>query len=213
MADGNHEYLQNKTFSDNFYANRMFADKAIYGDAERTYYYVDNPASKMRYVVLATYAPWEGGQSVDRLNNVDQQTWFSNTALNVGDGWTVIVFVHIFSTYNNTLIAGTTAYIQAMQSMQHGEVACIIQGDQHHDYTMYVANDTIPIVCSTCDKNTNVSAQTHDVEDYENRPTGTINEQAFDVVIVDKTNKNIHFVRIGYAKNGEEVRTVHYGGN
>lgn len=212
MVDGNHEYLQNKTYDDNFYANREFADKAVYGDAERTYYYVDNPASKMRYIILSTYGTWNGGVETQRLDDADQKAWFANTALAVEDGWTVIVFVHIFSTYTETLITGTSAYISAMQAMEHGEVACIIQGDQHHDYTLYVANDTIPIVCSTCDKNRNVSAQTQDVEDYAERVTGTINEQAFDVVIVDKTNKDVHFVRIGYAKEGDEVRTVHYGG-
>ena len=209
MVDGNHEYLQSKTFSDNFYANRMFADKAVYGDPNRAYYYVDNPASKMRYIILSTYAPWQGGTEQPRLNDADQISWFTNTALDVEDGWTVIVFAHIFSTLNHTLVTGATSYITAMQNMAHGEVACVIQGDQHHDYTMSLANGTIPLVCSTCDKNKPVAS--NDVEDADKRLAGTTNEQAFDVVVVDKTAKEVHFVRIGYAKTGDEVRTVSYG--
>ena len=213
FIDGNHEYLQSKTYSDNFYAHREYMTKAVYGDALRTYYYVDNPATKMRYIILSTYGEWSGGSENPRLDDADQLAWFTNTALNVEDGWTVIVFAHIFSTYTGTFVAGTTSLISAMASMAHGEVACIIQGDQHHDYTLTVNNGAIPVVCTTCDKNIPVSYSTPDMEDSDVRKTGTIKEQAFDVVVVDKTNKNVHFVRIGYAKTDNETRTVHYGGD
>ena len=213
FVDGNHEYLLSKTYSDNFYAHREYMTKAVYGDALRTYYYVDNPATKMRYIILSTYGEWSGGSENPRLDDADQLSWFTNTALNVEDGWTVIVFAHIFSTYTGTFVTGTTNLISAMASMAHGEVACIIQGDQHHDYTLTVNNGAIPVVCTTCDKNIPVSYSTPDMEDSDVRQTGTIKEQAFDVVVVDKTNKNVHFVRIGYAKTGAETRTVHYGGD
>lgn len=206
FADGNHEYLVNKTYADNFYANRMFADKAIYGDDNRSYYYVDNPAGKMRYIVLATFGPWVNGSESMVLNTAEQKDWLKNVALNVEEGWTVVVFAHIYSIENGNYIAGGETMLSYMADMTKGEVACVIQGDQHSDYILPSYADKIPIICTTCDKN-----KGNEIEDLANRVTGTINEQAFDVVIVDKAQKQLHFVRIGYAKDGDEIRTVSYG--
>ena len=206
FVDGNHEFLASKTYADNFYANKMFADKAVYGDENRTYYYVDNPAGKIRYIVLATFGPWVDGSESLVLNTTEQKDWLKNVALNVEDGWTVIVFAHIFSIENGRYIAGGETMLSYMADMTKGEVACVIQGDQHSDYILPSYADKIPIVCTTCDKNKNA-----DVEDVDSRPNGTINEQAFDVVVLDKAQKQLHFIRIGYAKEGDEVRTVTYG--
>lgn len=206
FADGNHEYLAGKTYADNFYANRMFADKAVYGDENRTYYYVDNPAGKMRYIVLATFGPWVDGSESMVLNTTEQKDWLKNVALNVEEGWTVIVFAHIYSIENGNYIAGGETMLSYMADMTKGEVACVIQGDQHSDYILPSYAGKIPIVCTTCDKN-----KGSEIEDLANRASGTIGEQAFDVVVVDKAQKQLHFVRIGYAKDGDEIRTVSYG--
>jgi hypothetical protein len=206
FVDGNHEFLVSKTYADNFYANRMFADKAIYGDENRTYYYVDNPAGKIRYIVLATFGPWVDGSESMVLNTTEQKDWLKNVALNVEDGWTVIVFAHIYSIENGNYLAGGETMLSYMEDMTKGEVACVIQGDQHSDYILPSYADKIPIVCTTCDKN-----KGSEIEDLANRATGTVNEQAFDVVVLDKAQKQLHFVRIGYAKEGDEVRTVTYG--
>lgn len=206
FADGNHEYLHSKTYADNFYANRMFATKAVYGDDNRSYYYVDNPACKMRYIVLATFGPWVDGSESMVLNTTEQKEWLKNVALNVEDGWTVIVFAHIYSIKNGNYIAGGETMLSYMASMTKGEVACVIQGDQHSDYILPSYSGKIPIVCTTCDKN-----KGNEIENLADRASGTINEQAFDVVVLDKTQKQLHFVRIGYAKDGDEIRTVSYG--
>lgn len=206
FADGNHEYLVSKTYADNFYANRMFADKAIYGDANRSYYYVDNPAGKMRYIVLATFGPWVNGSESIVLNTTEQKDWLKNVALNVEEGWTVVVFAHIYSVENGNYIAGGETMLSYMADMTKGEVACVIQGDQHSDYILPSYAGKIPIVCTTCDKN-----KGSEIEDLANRATGTVNEQAFDVVVLDKAQKQLNFVRIGYAKEGDEIRTVSYG--
>ena len=207
FADGNHEYLHSKTYADNFYANRMFATKAVYGDDNRSYYYVDNPACKMRYIVLATFGPWVDGSENMVLNTTEQKDWLKNVALNVEDGWTVIAFAHIYSIENGNYIAGGETMLSYMTSMTKGEVACVIQGDQHSDYILPSYAGKIPIVCTTCDKN-----KGNEIENLADRASGTINEQAFDVVVLDKAQKQLHFVRIGYAKDGDEIRTVTYGG-
>lgn len=59
------------------------------------YFYADCLHEKVRIIVLDSFSI-EGNSSTVNIDD-DQLDWLYNTALNVSDGWTVIVFSHMFS--------------------------------------------------------------------------------------------------------------------
>ena len=85
-----------------------------------------------------------------------------------------------------------------------GNVACMLQGHTHMDL-MKKTDGGIPIFSTTCDK---ANADSDEIGErasyiYGKRTNGTINEQAFDVVIINKNAKKVSLVRIGApADNG-----------
>ena len=83
----------------------------------------------------------------------------------------------------------------------NGTIAAVFQGDAHVDRVFRLNGEgSIPVICITTDKCNGGMNQV--------RTVGTINEQAFDVVVVDKTNRKITCVRIGAkAKDGVGLTT------
>jgi len=188
------------------------------GNATRHYYYVDNVQQKIRYVVLSAY---EYGEAVGY--EAEQLAWLTATALNVDVGWTIIVFTHVtyFINYNTDALEQVIpqTYLDALDNYSgNGTIACIISGHTHRD-RVTATTGGIPIVITTCDKY--VPYVIGSVQDLNvTRELGTITEQAFDVVVLDKTSKKLTFVRIGaQALNGVgdnpgtavEYREVTYG--
>jgi hypothetical protein len=85
-----------------------------------------------------------------------------------------------------------------------GTVVGIFCGENHVDMVNYTPGG-IPVITTTCDKNTGTEAALPIADQFAVRSSGTIKEQAFDVMIVDKANRAIHAVRIGYpARNSVE---------
>lgn len=80
----------------------------------------------------------------------------------------------------------------------------MLQGHTHMDL-MKKTDGGIPIFSTTCDK---ANADSDEIGErasyiYGKRTNGTINEQAFDVVIINKNAKKVSLVRIGApADNG-----------
>ena len=90
-----------------------------------------------------------------------------------------------------------------------GKIIAVFQGHTHRDRIQYLKNGAIPVIITTSDNNgcyvwsSEESKYVRHV-DVE-RESGTINEQAFDVVTIDKTLKRISCVRIGCpARDGTE---------
>lgn len=195
------------------------------GNAERNYYYVDNAQQKIRYIVLSGFQTggpdnwtWSWGYEAEQL------AWLTDAALDVEAGWTIIVFTHLIYnlTENGAFIIDTHAQpvLNALDAYNGaGEIAAVICGHTHKD-AIGQTSGGIPIVVTTCDKFAPWVSDGVDNEPWlSNRVEGTITEQAFDVAVLDKTNKQITFVRIGApAENwisgateaGVEERTVSY---
>lgn len=222
-ANGNHEYISGTPNGDVFYCNRMYNDDVVYGSVDEQYYYVDNHQQKMRYVFLAAYG--EGNGRANDLIGSDfdesQLTWFTTTALNAPSGYSIIVVSHhlysiSLSTEAVSLEEGCARYVNAIN--EHNEnsqekVILVLTGHAHRDRIINLSseasvyqshernNTTIPCVVTTCDKNLPYEGLERDLT--LERPSGTIKEIAFDIVVVNKTLKKITCVRVGCpAQNG-----------
>lgn len=186
---------------------------AVIGNAERNYYYVDNPVQKMRYIVLNVY----GENTVETFES-EQQEWLANTALNLPAEYTAIIICHQVAYVNHNTGelsfeygAGGTA-IKNIVDSSNAKIACILCGHTHFDGMGYTDNG-VPVIVSTCDKYLASPGYDEWITNYRTRYTLT--EQAFDVVIIDKKNEKITAVRIGCPANNPtgdplEKRTANY---
>lgn len=230
---GNHDYMGSEAYAlkdkDLYYAVNSYGTERV-GNLKRNYYYVDNPQTKLRYIVLNRY--------IDRIPvnneinglNEEQRTWLQNVALDVEDGWGVLVFIHdlyrfIYGDdgYTATISLNYTdsrATVEILDAFVDGggTVVGIFCGENHVDM-VHRTPGGIPVITTTCDKNKSGGEGVPISDQWAERLDGTINEQAFDVMVVDKANRTIHAVRIGYpARNsvdgawGEKVgeRTIAY---
>lgn len=97
-AIGNHEVITYNTYPEIFYALRQHNDDVVYGDADKSYFYVDNNQQKIRYVVLTSFGVQEEGITPYFRNefkeNPEQLDWLMGTALNLSSDWTVVIFIH-----------------------------------------------------------------------------------------------------------------------
>ncbi|MDY4837260.1 MAG: metallophosphoesterase [Lachnospiraceae bacterium] len=95
---GNHEVITYNTYPEIFYALRQHNDDVVYGDADKSYFYVDNNQQKIRYVVLTAFGVQEEGITPPFRNefkeNPEQLDWLMGTALNLSSDWTVVIFLH-----------------------------------------------------------------------------------------------------------------------
>jgi hypothetical protein len=176
------------------------------GNPYRHYYYVDNHQQKIGYVVLSPFDlnPDDGSNIVGY--EAEQIAWVTNEALNLTADWTVVVFSHALYYPNKTDGTDTkmtpwptgAADIVAALDAAIPDVACVLQGHIHLDRVAHTPGG-IPVVATVCDKYMPwMSGETNN-EPWlsEGRTVDTITEQAFDVVVLDKAQRQLTFVRIG----------------
>ena len=190
---------------------------------QKMYYYFDNPVQKVRYIMINTEEevnsgdnPWGVGAHITQ----QQLDWLTNDALNVpSDDWHVVTIGHVpihpyapshdgalnilryaLEGYTNKSKASFTApygtVLNTDFSTYKGKMVGYFCGHNHKD-TEFVGTNMVNI-STGCDARYN--------DDVWSRVEGTLTEQLFDVVIVDKTNKKINMVRIGAGDN----RTFNY---
>ena len=201
---GNHEY-KGTYMTDPIvwlYLNSNKTDIVI-GDAGRSYYYVDNKPQKIRYIILNVYANSANGEDASIYFEEAQQNWFRDVALNLESGWKAIVFTHVIKEIANTTnvlynVQGVTEEIYNIcdNYSGNGEIVAIFAGHTHRDRITHTTSG-IPVIITACDKNGIWYDGQGNPDIYETRNSGTIAEQAFDVVIIDKRNRLISAVRIG----------------
>lgn len=194
---GNHEYDSGGTDSNLYYMMDMHNNDEV-GEPQKHYYYFDNVQAKIRYIVLNS----DGNNAL----SADQLSWFTS-AMNVESGWGIIIFVHwlyMINWSNDAISLGSNVaqgFVDAINNYSgNGEIIAVFQGHVHRDRITYTQTDGVPVIITTCDKYLpsttvidGVSYQDIDVP----RTLGTITEQAFDVVIVNRSTKTITAVRIG----------------
>lgn len=206
---GNHEYFYPNTGSMLEYHLNMYNEDVRTDNAERNYYYYDNSRAKVRYIMLSAFMPaTESSGGALNGHETEQVEWLVNDALNVEDGWTIIVCTHMIHYMDLTTFkltaptAGGQAVLDALDAYNanessKGKVACVIQGHTHHDRITHTTGG-IPIVIVSCDKcEPWISSGTNMEPWLSTRVAGTITEQAFEIVVLDKEAQELHFYRIG----------------
>lgn len=192
------------------------------GINNKSYYYFDNKIQKVRFIILDQYEDIQSGETTywgtKSKFSQEQLNWLINDALNV-DGYTLVVFTHSPSDssmqYYSPYLDVVQKLLVALANKQHftynqneltadvdfsattNTVACHLSGHAHIDET-HVDNGVLSIGV-LCD------AAYNDDPQYKDKPRtkGTINEQAFDIVSLDTTNRTIKLVRIGQGNDRE----------
>ena len=207
---GNHEFLSPVNFASDTYAtvNDAFAsefmqidDSVVWGEPGHFYYYKDNNIKKIRYIFLQAYSEHTSGGADGATvgYDADQIAWLQNIALNVDVGWTIVIVTHCLVIGDKTTREirdnqpeSFEAVVDVLNDYNgNGIIAGVLQGHFHWDWS-YVLSSGIPVITTTCDKYV-MSNEPNGV----NRAVDTIEEQAFDVVVLDTSNKKWTLVRIG----------------
>lgn len=194
---GNHDWFPPTNGNMLYYWMDMFNNDQI-GNAVEHYYYVDNQQKRIRYIVINAWVNNNGTLESGYSN--EQLSWFTNTALNVPAGWDILVFTHFIGDSVTATPEGAQGFRNAIDaynadSSHTGKVIAIISGHTHFDTVCHTAGG-VPIIMTTCDKNKG-NGEGNEPWLSQYRPNGTIYEQAFDVMFLDRVNKTITALRIG----------------
>ena len=219
---GNHEIVDASRYESPFerVADELRGHNSdiVYGDGDRSYFYVDDNSSKTRYIGLSSFGLYINNEC-EPCYTPDQLAWFKNNALNVEAGWTIIIFTHALYYVNNAdkLIVspmGANDFIDAIDAYNgNGTIACVLMGHAHKD-RFHIGSTGVPYILSACDRYSSYNGDINVV-----RTPGTITEQHFEVVVIDKKKKQIKLFSIGAnARDGYDndrgkevdVRTVNY---
>lgn len=209
---GNHEFNHTGVGISNgglteakcWYLFNSLHNDIVVGDAARNYYYLDNEQQKIRYIVLSVYTDaGEGEEQAAALFEAAQQAWFRDVALGtLTAGWIAVILSHVLFEINPATDAiikpDFTAPIETIVDSYSGpgQVAFILTGHCHRDRITSTSGG-VPVVITTCDKYATWTTPDGYADINTTRTPGTITEQAFDVVVIDKKNRKVSLVRIG----------------
>lgn len=155
------------------------------------YFYMDNPTTRTRMIFL------DSGQQNPSYAG-DEMGWLQRTINNTPSGYNIIVFCHVIyapssgGSYGDPTTWEMTTFMtdvcNYLDTLTNVNVKAIFGGHSHYDYATETAGG-IPIVLIDCD-----AQQT---QTGVNQATGTVNEQAFDIVTVNYKTNTIHCTRVG----------------
>ena len=211
---GNHEYNNPNASEDPADLAKMLSESEVYPfyladqeqygmvndiEGDSTVYYIDNKVQKIRYYFL----PCHYGAGIYQ----NPMKWIMKSMETIPDGYGIILVSHVIANEGDTTqilprfaemmgaldaVKLKTTYTYAGVTYDYTNVnatpICAIGGHQHEDLD-YMSAEDIPIIVTTCDGLYSEGGVT--------RTPGSISEQAFDVVTVDKTNRTIYLTRIG----------------
>ena len=220
-VNGNHEINDasryEKPFERVHKALRGHCRDIVYGDKNKSYYYFDRTGSKVRYIGISTFGLFINNE-YETAYTEEQLKWFKEEALDVEEGWTIVIFTHSLyhvSLPSNELTVISQPFVDAINRYQgKGKIACVLMGHSHVD-RMHIGETGVPFIISQCDR----------TEPYRNdinvdRIPGTISEQHFEVVLVDLKKQEVRLYAIGSdARDGVDnevgetvdVRILKYG--
>lgn len=216
---GNHDWYASDNGTFNGDGNTIAYALDIYnrdqiGNTLDHYYYVDNNRQKIRYIFLNAFAyDATNPNEVKNGYTAAQLTWFTTAALAAPAGWDYIIFTHHIgrvdarSENRDESTVDMYSFRDAIDEFNYasdsGKVIAIIQGHAHFDTVCHTLghagdmSDGVPIITTTCDKCVQYGDAEYWIGTYREANKGTIYEQAFDVMIVDRENHKITAVRIG----------------
>lgn len=146
-------------------------------------YYVDVPATNTRYLFVSI-----------PFGSVSQTTtdWVVSQLTN-NPTKNFVMFSHfLMKNSQGEMAGGASSLMNSMKSFTN--LKAWIFGHTHIDQVYYMSTG-IPMICTDTD-----SSRLNENNPYD-YTTGTITEQAFDVMTVDYTNGNVECARVGRGKN------------
>lgn len=145
-------------------------------------YYFDHVLTKTRFIGIDWSNPL----------NTTRQNWIKSI-LERNDGFRVIILYHgIYSGSGGVLTPEHTGIMTVIEPYKN-KIVALFTGHAHMDAIMdYYGDGSVPIILTSCDTFRN-----------ESMTEGTLDEQCFDVVVIDYTNNLIKLTRIGRGGNRE----------
>lgn len=198
---GNHEIVDASRYESPFERVadelRGHNDNIVYGDGDKSYFYFDENSSKTRYIGLSSFGLYLNGDC-EPCYTKEQLDWFKNVALNVETGWTIVIFTHslyiVTSSTNQLGVSPVGAYdfIDAIDNYNGmGSIACVLIGHTHRD-RIHIGDTGTPYIISASDRHSSYNGDINVA-----RTPGTITEQHFEVVVIDKKKRQVKLFSIG----------------
>lgn len=198
---GNHEIVDATNYESPFerVADELRGHNSdiVYGDANKSYFYFDNQEGKTRFIGLSSFGLYLDNQC-EICYTSEQLLWLKNTALNVASDWSLVIFTHSLyyvNTPSDKLYpspANADAFIEAIDNYKgDGKIVCVLMGHSHKD-RIHIGRTGVPYIISACDRYAPYQGDIN-VE----RTPGTITEQHFEAVVIDKGKRTIKLFTIG----------------
>ena len=188
-------------------------------DIDGTYYYFDNNASRIRYIVFDTYK----GSAICLNNKTDyvQFDWIATQAIaTIPSGWNIIFLTHEPITKRFDVSAHSFTNIKAIVDAASNKTIAVLQNETEYDFTNLNAR---VIACLAGHSHTDIATWDNNVLHIRTqnnkltnlispfsegtafgvteKPLGTIYEQAFDIVVVKPSDNLISCIRVGFGTN------------
>lgn len=235
-CEGNHDrnviapMLTKLEFYNSVY--RHNTNEVVWGSKDNAYFYRDYTPYKIRVIVLNVYEHLYDNdvynQSLVGYSN-EQLNWLANSALQVNDGWNVIILTHdspvqlqnsSFASHNNS-----TQLVEILESFKNGTSISVSYTDTKHDGIFSVNVTTnfskpgniIGVLSghAHCDDAKLVNGINYiqilcayidvvnEYSGFPDRPAFSDKAYVFDIGIVDTINRKLSLTRIGYGDNRE----------
>lgn len=200
-ATGDEYHYTREQVYELFLREESIAQNKHFGD-DGTYYYIDDIASKVRWVVLNT-----NGGSVDST----QITWLQNTALSFAESGWAVVFIshqpisnHYHANISNAAEVRTVVsnYING-SSANKADIVGWFSGHIHRDriYTGVAANTTNDSVGATMPFKQVTITSDHTGIAYDDSTKHTVanddQSHAIDFVTINKSTRTVNITRLG----------------
>ena len=209
---GSDNYSWPEAVARNLIASPMYNDGGVtLADGNAIYYFVDDPRTKIRYIII--YAIYASNFQAD------QAGWMIDALNGLPDGYDAIIFNHdgLFKTTSldcwskcpdaaeivqafEARSAGTTSTLSCQFdfSAAAGHILAVISGHVHGDLQTFIGGITNISVRCDADYSSGIA---YLGEDASQRVIGTITEQCFDHIVLDKETGDIFCERIGAGGN------------
>lgn len=202
----------------------------VWGSKENAYYYRDFPTYKIRVIVLNVYEHMYDNDEYDEgkcgYSNA-QLEWLANKALQMLEGWSVIVLTHdspIEMAYNGAANQNNAMQlVQILEAFKGGNNIAVQYTDERNSglfsvnvTTAFSTPGTMIAVLSGhahCDDAKKVNGINYvqivcayidvvnDYSGYKNRPAFSSKAYAFDIGIINTAEKSFQLKRIGYGND------------
>jgi hypothetical protein len=210
--DGTNKYYYNREqIYELFLREESIAQNKHFG-GNGTYYYVDDIASKVRFIVLNTNVHRNTNGTIEGNNiEAEQLSWLQNTALSFNEsGWAVVFISHqpISNHYHanisnaSEVISAVSAYING-SSANKAVVVGWFSGHIHRDriYTGVAVNTTDDSIGTAIPFKQVTITSDHTSIAYDDTTKHTVanddKSHAIDFVTINKSTRTVNITRLG----------------